>query len=581
LQNNKLTKLVFIALPFIASSLMLTVIQPPTGISVLAWFAYVPFILACSPDTNPKIMVIVSWLIAFLYWLGNLNWIEPITIIGWIVLCLYTAMLWPILALSFRYFRRKKVPLFIASAVLIVGTERMQGFFLGGFFWRFLGHSQYQNTTIIQIADIFGAGGVSFLIAMVNGLLAEFVIAYRKRIMMGKGQETFYPSSIIYHLSDKSLLIFETILVALAIAGCIFYGKWRISQEKDCISLGPVAAGLQSNVPQSVKNSFQAGDELFDELMVQSKQAAQAGAKLIVWPETMVQAYLDSTIWPYLKDANEAKRFDKILKEHAKDTAYLLVGGYGAKINDTSFGMYNSAFLYTADGQRWPEIYNKIHLVPFGEVLPFRKTFPALYKILMKFTPYDFDYSLDYGSQFTIFRMKPGKQDISDYNFGVLICYEDTVPELGRKFALGDNGKKRIDWLINISNDGWFVQFRNKDVIPSTEQIQHAAVCAFRAVENRIPVLRSVNTGISCLIDSSGRIKDGFIKGTLPKKAADRKGMAGWYVDTIPIDSRTSFFSKYGEWLDFCCQGCVLILIISAVCSAIIKYVKKRRFKGS
>ena len=99
------------------------------------------------------------------------------TIIGGIITCLYTALLWPVLAICLRFCRTKKIPLFLAAGVLIVGIERMQGLFLGGFFWRFLAHSQYENTTIIQIADIFGAGGVSFLIATVNGLIAELIAA--------------------------------------------------------------------------------------------------------------------------------------------------------------------------------------------------------------------------------------------------------------------------------------------------------------------------------------------------------------------------------------------------------------------
>ncbi len=334
---------------------------------------------------------------------------------------------------------------------------------------------------------------------------------------------------------------------------------------------------------------------------MQSKAASQAGARLIVWPETMVQAILNTDVWPYLNDANDSKSYDKALKEHSKNTAYVLVGGYGGRIeqkkpDELYLARFNSAFLYTPGGQQSPDKYNKIHLVPFGEVLPFRKTFPAIYNLLMKFTPYDFDYSLDYGSEYTVFKMydvarasspwihgqdgRATESDIQDYKFSVMICYEDTVPVIARRFAIDENGKKKLNWLINISNDGWFVQFTDKKVVPSTELVQHAAVCAFRAVENRLAILRSVNTGISCLIDSSGRIRDGFIQGSLPEKAAERIGIAGWFIDKIPIDSRTSFFSKYGEWLDFCCQGGVLILIIALSVAKTALFFKARRLKG-
>jgi apolipoprotein N-acyltransferase len=548
-----------LALPFIASAVMLTVIQTPINLSPLAWVAFVPFIIACSPQAKTRQLIFVTFIISLLYWMSNLYWIAPITIIGWIAMCLYLAVLWPVLALCLRYCRGKKVPLFFASAILIVGVERMQGIFLGGFFWRFLAHSQYQNITIIQIADIFGAGGVSFLVAMVNGLSAELILAAReKKILM--------PTQFI-----------KVFIVVAAVAVSFFYGRWRIGQENECIRPGPTAASLQSNVPQSVKRTFESSDVLFSDLMAQSKAAAAAGAELIVWPETMVQAILDRDTWPFLESPDDYRAYDRQLMDHAKDTAHLLVGAYGAKVelHDSEYYLakYNSAFFYGIDGQKAPEKYDKIHLVPFSEALPFRRSIPRLYNFLMKFTPYNYDYSLDYGSNYTIFNMTGDpSREMPDYKFSVMICYEGTIPYIAREFALDENGKKQIDWIINISNDGWFVRFKDDKVIPSAELPQHAAVCAFRAVENRLAILRSVNTGISCLIDSSGRIRDGFSAGTLPSTAMDRTGVSGWFIDTIPIDTRTSFFSKYGQWLDFCCEFCVISLIILSLITRIVRF---------
>jgi len=551
-----------LALPFIASAVMLTVIQAPINFSPLAWVALVPFIIACSPQAKVRQLFYVTFVISLLYWLGNLYWIAPITIIGWIPMCLYLAFLWPVLALCLRFCRIKKVSLFLASAVLIVGVERMQGLFLGGFFWRFLAHSQYQNITIIQIADIFGAGGLSFLIAMVNGLIAELIIACREKKILKPAQ------------------FLKVGIVVAAVAASFFYGRWRIGQEAECIRPGPTAASLQSNVPQSVKRTFESSDVLFDDLMAQSNAAAAAGAELIVWPETMVQAILDRNTWAFLESPDQYIAYDRQLMDHAKDTAaYLLVGAYGGKVelHDSEYYLarYNSAFFYKPDGRQAPEKYDKIHLVPFSEALPFRRSIPWLYNILMKFTPYNYDYSLDYGSNYTVFNMASDpNREIPEYKFSVMICYEGTIPYIAREFALDENGKKQIDWIINISNDGWFVRFKDDKVIPSAELPQHAAVCAFRAVENRLAILRSVNTGISCLIDSSGRIRDGFSAGTLPAKAIDRTGIPGWFIDTIPIDSRTSFFSKYGQWLDFCCEFCVISLIILSLINKLIRFRK-------
>jgi apolipoprotein N-acyltransferase len=563
---------------FVASAVMLTVIQPPIGWSFLAWVSLVPFILACSPNARPKSLAFVAYTVSLCYWLGNLYWVFPITIAGWFAFCAYTAVLWPIVALCLRYCRIKKIPLFLAAPVLFVGAERLQGFFLGGFFWRFLAHSQYNNTTIIQIADIFGAAGVSFLIAMVNGLIAELILDALRR--MPSGRYTMLNTRSLKNIFNPGNFI-KTGLVIILVVAAVVYGRRRINQSDEFVTDGPLVASLQSNVPQSVKREAlraeseiaeKTSEAIFKELMQKSKAAVETGAELVIWPETMVQATLNPEVLDVVEPGHSWRIFDQALRNHAKDNAFILVGAFGGMPNETKTelaGRYNSAFLYTKDGQQYEKRYDKIHLVMFGEVLPFRKSFPLLFKILMKFNPYGFDHSLEAGSEYTVFEMTDRKNQ--DYKFSVMICYEATIPEIARRFTLDEKGQKRIDWLINISNDGWFVRFKKAKTLPSTELPQHAAICVFRAVENRLAIVRSVNTGISCLIDSLGRMKNGFLAGTLPKKVMQRKGIAGWFVDKMPIDKRVTFFSKHGQWLDFCCTACLILLIIVMLSASFIR----------
>ncbi len=545
----------------VSSAIMLTVIQPPIGLAWVAWIAFVPFILVCSPSSNLRFLFAASFVISFFYWLGNLYWLFPVTAAGLVAFCLYTALLWPMLVFAVRLCRTKKIPLTFAVPILLVGAERLQGLFMGGFFWRHLSHSQYANITLIQISDIFGAAGVSFLIAMVNGLIADLIIAFKEK----RG------------LKASSFL--KTGLVFAALIAAIVYGRWRVEQSDKFIEDGPIVGSVQSNVPQSVKESLQAEDVILKDLLQSSSECIKAGGELIVWPETMVQATLDSRVLKLLDPSHTYKAVDNTLREHSKGAAFILIGTYGGVPQiqeDWSIRLtkrYNSAILYQSDGQRSPKQYDKIHLVPFGEVVPFKKSAPWLHKILMSFTPYDYDYSLDYGTEYTVFEMAASQEkDSQTYRFGVMICYEDAIPKIARKFAIDDQGQK-LDWLVNISNDGWFVRFKNEKVFPSTELSQHTAVCVFRAVENRLAVLRSVNTGISCLIDTLGRIKNDFMAGTLPESAMKRKGIAGWFIDKMPIDKRRTFFSKYGQWLDLCCAfGLVLAIMLPVL----TKFIRKK-----
>ncbi|OHB63958.1 MAG: hypothetical protein A2Y77_10145 [Planctomycetes bacterium RBG_13_62_9] len=385
---------------------------------------------------------------------------------------------------------------------------------------------------------------------------------------------------------------------------------------------------------------------------------------MIIWPETMVQGYLQPELWPQLAGADLAEdmAFHEALGRHAKGTAYVLVGAYGGEVmrdplGKDYLGKYNSAYLYRPDGTRDPGRYDKIHLVLFGEYIPFRRHIPWLFEQLKRFLPegYNPDYSLEHGKRYTIFEMNdstkgqrtddigqrpagglarsgpvrasggpaapgwesntaegggatsgvttnaldaatptdpqsairnhvtpdldPGPQSpqAPPYRFAVIICYEDTIPYVARNFTLDKQGRKRIDWLVNISNDGWFVRFVKDppEVIPSTELPQHAAICVFRAVENRLAVVRSVNTGISCLIESTGRIRDGYMAAGdgFPAGVMERTAMAGWFLDRLPIDKRVTFYSRHGEWL---ANGCAAVFVATLAWPLGGRFVRRR-----
>jgi len=556
-------KCLFTFLGFCGSAVLLTVSQVPFELDFLAWVALVPFILVCSPDARPWRLVWVSYLVSLIYWLGNLYWIAIVTVPAYILFCMYLGLYWPLLALCVRYCR-KKVPggLFIMVPLIVVGAEAWQGYLITGFNWRLLAHSQYANLSLIQIADIFGATGVSFIIAMVNGLVAALVIdAWQRKV---------------FRIPN----ILKTAFVFLVLLGTLIYGGWRISQTEESTRPGPVVGSVQPNVPSNIKELSEAGDAILADVIKRSNACIEAGAKLVAWPETIVLTTLNKDYLELCSPDTRPRMFDKEISEHAKERAYILLGAHAAIIGvkDSEYVVtdrFNSAYLYRPDGVQDPKRYDKIHLVPFGEYIPFRESIPFIADLVVKLSPYDYDYHLTHGRNYTIFEMADGQ---ADYGFGVLICYEDTDPVVTRKMVVGTGGAKRADWLVNISNDGWYVRFKDGEVLPSVELGQRAAISVFRAVENRISILRSVNTGISCIIDSVGRIKDGFLAGDLPAGAMERQGVGGWFVDRIGVDKRVTFFSRGRRWLDFSCATVWPVVIILTL-SSVIKGRKSRGLK--
>ena len=516
-----------------ASAVMLTVCQAPWDLHTLAWGAWVPFVLACGPAVRGRRLVGAAYLAGAGYWLFNLWWLWTITGAGCIVFALWQAVYWPVLALAVRFVRRKGWPLTVWAPVIFAGAEAIQGWLFTGFSWFFLAHSQYRMLPLIQMCDIFGALGVSVLVAMVNGLIAEGAVAWTMR----RAEWT---------LGAKAAA------VAAVLAATLGYGAYRLDQTAAFVSEGPVVGSVQPNVPSYVKEETDNAQALLEGLIDKSQACIDAGAVLVAWPETMVLAAMNPGYLRHLDADKEPRRLHRQILGHAEGQAYVLFGAHAADVNSELIitDQYNSAFLYRPDGTADLQRYDKIHLVPFGEFIPFRRSVPWLYRLFMVFSPYEYDYTLTAGEHYTVFRIDD-EHGGTAWRFGVLICYEDTSATVTRRMAAAENGGKRVDWLVNISNDGWYVQFRDGKVVPSAELSQRMAISVFRCVENRVAIIRSVNTGISCLIDSTGRIRDGYRDGTLPEAAIARQGVEGWFTDRIPIDRRVTAFSRIGRWTDF------------------------------
>jgi apolipoprotein N-acyltransferase len=275
--------------------------------------------------------------------------------------------------------------------------------------------------------------------------------------------------------------------------------------------------------------------------------------------------------WNWREEQALCRRWAEEYMDYAEQNrVYVVTGGFS--LDHDAYDLrcqkrvYNSAFVFGPDGDL-PERYDKVHVVLFGETVPFRfGRLRFLYLWLNRMTPWGGpfrDYSLFAGDTFRTFSMTA--RDGREFRFGIPICYEDVMPYITRRFVTGRGAGaaprvregKQIDFILNISNDGWFAH--------STELPQHLAISAFRAVENRIGVARAVNTGISAFIDSDGRIHHVVEVGGRRRGP----GVDGYQVAHVCVDSRYSVYSRLGDVFAWLCAGIWVALALDYVVARI------------
>jgi len=215
----------------------------------------------------------------------------------------------------------------------------------------------------------------------------------------------------------------------------------------------------------------------------------------------------------------------------------------------------NSAVFFEPSGLMLDKRYDKIHLVPFGEFIPYA-SIPPIYKLLVALGPkYYEDYILTPGSieSMPVF-------EVDGANFVVPICFEDIVGPLVADMVYEPRGKggKRADFLVNLTNDGWFM---------ANEMPQHLQAAIFRSIENRVPTARSVNTGVSGFVDSVGRVHD-----TVPANTE------GWSVAELKLDSRLTFYTRNGDVFAIGCAAATSVLVVAATVRK--RLIRQKRTNG-
>ncbi|NBY02313.1 MAG: apolipoprotein N-acyltransferase [Planctomycetes bacterium] len=523
------------------SSILLYLSFFPADLGFLGWTSFVPILYVMRSTVQLRIKLLSASVCGLCFFFPALQWMrlaDPMMYFTWIGLALYCNLFFVSALLLILKFNN--LSLVFSFPLIWIAFEHFRSTFLGGFSWYLLAHSQHACPFIIQISDLFGAYCVSFLVASVNGFLTESFLNFKNKTLKA-----------------------QAVYVLLLILFTLTYGALRISQGIG--ETGPVCASLQGNVEQNIRNEQLSAETATNPYLQLSDSSIAANPDLIIWPETSYSREWYS-ISPEMKpekippDWNRITQIQKTLGEEVRKrwNTSVLLGLNSQELTPSGTKRYNSALLVSNDDNKISR-YDKIHRVPFGEFIPFKDVFPWL----KKFAPYDFEYSIVSGAGYPNiqFPMGPDKQKF--VKFGTLICYEDTDPSIPLGFFNSGSGP---NFFINISNDGWFKG--------SEEHEQHLAISRFRAIETRRAIIRSVNMGISALIDSNGKVlKPESTESTNqantftwkinypgPKSKVlttsewhKFKSNQGVLIAAIPIDSRFSLYTKTGDLLPYAC----------------------------
>jgi apolipoprotein N-acyltransferase len=527
-------------LPAILSGVLLYCAYFPLNLGFMAWIALIPLLSLVRANARPSRIYLAAFVGGLVCYGPAIQWMRvahPAMYAAWMVLAVYCSLAQVLAIWLVRKLDRVGLPLWLAVPVVWVSVEYFRSHFptgytwlewVGlrhpiGFGWYMLGHTQHDWLSLIQVADLGGVYAVTFLVALVNGTVWHTVeLLPRVRAWLRLPEPA-------HRASRRPGLVAITLLV-----GSMVYGLLRVNHEP--FPAGPQVALVQGNLAQDLKNMR--GDVMakhFGELAVQAARppAGVPRPDLVIWPETSyVVPWFDAPAGMPFRDLPDdfKKGYNGSRLAIREDMYYFqtrTLFGLNALVWDgEERWRYNSALLVESTGEAVAR-YDKIHLVPWGEYVPLKETFP----FLKMFTPYEGDYSCKPGELWTRFPVPAGGRT---FHFACLICYEDTDATLARTYVRP--GADGVDFLVNISNDGWFDG--------TAEHEQHLAIARFRSVETRRSLVRAVNMGVSAIVDPDGRVI------ALPGDSwATSKKVEGIVRGAVPIDTRTTLYARLGDWL--------------------------------
>lgn len=457
----------------------------------------------------------------FTYWLAVFH---PVAmyVIGMLYF-FYLMLAVPVLKLSDTLFPRYG---FIVQWIVWVGYEylKIQGY--TGYSYGVIGYSQWSIPVIIQIASLFGVWGVSALVTFPSAWIAGGIKDHCT------GPIRHWLSGFVPFAKKHAL---SAIIWCVALTGTIIFG---IVSQRDYSSYEQSTVALV----QPNSDPWQGGiatyrrDYLTLKRLSDKALAEHPEIDLVVWPET---SFIPRIKWhyQYREDAESFELVSNLLNYLDSASVPFVLGNDDAIKGKTDAGIidridYNAVFLFKPGENVIPPdpvVYWKLHLVPFTEYFPYRKQLPWVYDILVATDTHFWEE----GTSPVVF-------EAAGLKFSTPICFEDTFGYLSRNFV-----KAGARAIVNLSNDAW----ANSDPC----QYQHLSMAVFRAVENRVPLVRSTASGQTCVVDPNGRVV------AMAPSSAET-----YLVSDIPVinDWKETLYDTMGDIVGilFACLGALIIV---------------------
>jgi len=473
---------------------------PPLSVWWVAPLIVSPLVVASTRwDRRYWLGGVVAGVATLPVWLYEQSWTRHVSEAGFVPLGLVLSVYPGLFVWGMARVVRSSpgVPVWAACGLLWGALEMIRGrIAFGGYPWFLVGHPVVESPVLAAAGSVVGASGVSVLVAGLGGAIGGLFAGRARESLIGAG-------------------VIACVWGALSVVGTV---AWPIgSGQADAGASRPLIAAVQTNVPQDVRGTWEAEQRVEDMLrfLELTRRASERGASVIVWPETMFPGYyLDRESLAAVRRVSDrfpdlARFVDEFARAltltQGELSAAMVVGartydgldlsgpgGYEPSHDAT----FNSAVVIEG-GEITNQRYDKVHLTPFGEVMPYISAWPWLESRVL---------SIGLGASGMRFDLDAGAHavllEVGGLQAATPICFEATMAAVCRRLVVGDGsqwGPAEADLLMNLTNDGWFGGF-------DAGRAQHLLSARWRSVELGLPMLRAANTGISCLIDARGRV---------------------------------------------------------------------------